>query len=509
MAKSGGSSNNPVVRCALAPPPERRRVRTTARVLIVAALLGAATEVGAQSTPSPNDLSLLTLEELLNIRITSASRKEQTVKDTPAAVFVLTQEDIRRSGMTTLPELFRLVPGMTVSHINSNNWAISVRGLGSLFTNKLLVLIDGRSIYNRTFSGVYWSSQNLMLDDIDRIEIIRGPGGSMWGANAVNGVINIITKAAGDTHGALVRVGTGTQDPGQAAIRYGGSFGATSYRVYSQWSDHGGSVTDRSTTADDSWHAVTAGFRVDRTKGADAITAEGSFTSLLARPMWFTFSSPAPGPASTEGTARTHDGTLLGRWTHTRATGSALQVQSFVDHHYADNPAATEIETVVDIDVQYHTHLGARHDVVFGGGYRYANLETIGSFTYSLTPPINEGRVVNAFMQDDIALGRRVRVTLGSKMENDITSGWSVQPTARALWKVTPETQQAWAAISRAVRTPSAQDLAVRIIVASFAGDAGFLSWWAWSATPTTNPSRSWTSRAATVFRSDRAPPWM
>src|ERR1700676_3678561 len=180
------------------------------------------------------DLNQVSIEDLMNIQITSASRKEQRAADVAAAVFVITRDDIRRSGMTTIPDLLRLAPGVEVAQINSNKWAVSVRGFNGLAANKLLVLVDGRSIYNRIFSGVLWDTEDLVLDDIDRIEVIRGPGAALWGANAVNGVINIVTKAAADTQGGLVRVDGGRVGE-QGAVRYGGTVGTASYRVYSQW----------------------------------------------------------------------------------------------------------------------------------------------------------------------------------------------------------------------------------------------------------------------------------
>src|SRR5437762_2069992 len=208
--------------------------KAAARLVIALGLLCASPAPGRAQT-RPQDLASATLEDLLNIRITSASRKEQRAHETPAAVSVLTQEDIRRSGMRTLPELFRLVPGVQVARLTSGNWAVSIRGFNDQFSNKLLVLIDGRSIYKRVFSGVFWDAEDLVLDDIERIEVIRGPGAAVWGANAVNGVINIVTKSAAEAQGLLVHVGAGSFDRGQVTARYGGKIGSAAYRVYSQW----------------------------------------------------------------------------------------------------------------------------------------------------------------------------------------------------------------------------------------------------------------------------------
>src|SRR5579862_4557521 len=199
---------------------------------------GSSVQIWAQSLSQPADLARVSIEDLLKIEITSVSKKEQRAEDVPAALFVITQDDIRRSGLRSLPELFRLVPGMQVAQVNSSSWAVSARGFNDLFSNKLLVLIDGRTTYVRAFSGTFWDSEDLLLEDIERIEVIRGPGGTAWGANAVNGVINIITKSATDTQGTRVEMGAGTFDRGQASVRYGGSHGQLSYRLFSQWSDH-------------------------------------------------------------------------------------------------------------------------------------------------------------------------------------------------------------------------------------------------------------------------------
>ena len=239
---------------------------------------------GFAQSPGPN-LSQLSIEDLLNIEITSASRKEQRASDVAAAVFVITHDDIHRSGMTTIPDLLRQVPGVQVAQINSNKWAVSVRGFNGLYANKLLVLIDGRSVYNRIFSGVFWDAEDLMLDDVERIEVIRGPSAALWGANAVNGVINIITKTTADTLGGLVRVDGGRAGE-QGAARYGGTLGAARYRLYAQWTGRNESLMAPGTRADDASHRVTTGFRADWATQPGAFTLEGAFTTGQARALW-------------------------------------------------------------------------------------------------------------------------------------------------------------------------------------------------------------------------------
>lgn len=448
----------------------RHFIRRPVAALLGMALAGNASIASAQTRAT--DLVAITLEDLLNIKITSASRKEQRADDVAAAVYVITQDEIRRSGMRTLPELFRLVPGVQAAQINANTWAVSVRGFNDQFSNKLLVLIDGRSIYNRAFSGVFWDSIDLLLDDIDRIEIVRGPGGAVWGANAVNGVINIVTKSAADSKGALVRIGGGTSDNKQVSVRYGGAVGKVAYRVQSQWSDHGEFLAAPGRRAGDSYRAAANAIRLDWNAGSNAFTVDGGWVSSEAEPLWPQVNPEAIGLARPPGgLSTTHVGTLLGRWTHTETDGASLRVQAFMDVRRRITPAVHELENFLDFDLQYHKKVSARHDVVAGGGFRSADVRNKGSIAYSLVPAQNDNSVLNFFAQDEIAMGP-VKVTLGSKVEHDTTTHWGVQPTARALWHVT-RNQRLWAAVSRVLRTPSAHDVSMRVNFAAFPGPTG------------------------------------
>jgi iron complex outermembrane receptor protein len=429
--------------------------KAPALAVIVFALLAASTDGQAQTRQS---LAHATLEDLLNIEITSASRKEQRIDEVAAAVHVITQEDIRRSGLRTLPELFRTVPGMQVAQLDSHSWAVSVRGFNSLYSNKLLVLVDGRPIYNRAYSGVIWSVQDLLLDDIDRIEVIRGPGAAIWGANAVNGIINIIMKSAADTKGTIARIGGGTFEGQNAALRYGGARGNTNYRVYSQWTDHSQSTLGNGERGGDPWNVFSGGGRIERIEGPHAFLLKGSFANSDTRQL----GSPAHQGRS-DTTTDTQQASALGRWTFTRQGGSALQVQAFVDFDSVRNnlPAKLNTENTADVDLNYHTKLGARHDVVVGGGYRHSN-QSFGEVPgFSVVPGESSTTLANTFAQDEIALGRRVTVTLGSKAEHDSVAGWNLQPTVRGMWTLAPS-QHVWAAVSRALRSPSAYDVGVR-----------------------------------------------
>jgi len=345
-----------------------------------------------------------------------------------------------------------------VARINSNKWAVAVRGFNGLFDNKLLVLVDGRTVYNRAYSGVIWNVQDLLLDDIDRIEVIRGPGAAIWGANAVNGVINIITKSAADTQGVLARAGGGTFEGQTAAIRYGGARGNTAYRVYSQWADHRQSTLGGGVRGGDPWNVFSGGARVDRTAGPHAFSFQGSFANSDALQLGSPLHQGRPDRIND-----TQQASALGRWTLNRSGGSALQLQAFVnyDRTRTNQPTEPNTENTVDADLNYHVSFGARHDLVVGGGFRRSNQSFGELVALAVVPSKSTTTLANSFAQDEITLGRHVTLTLGSKAEHDSVAGWNVQPTARALWTL-KQSQHLWAAMSRALRSPSAYDLGVR-----------------------------------------------
>jgi iron complex outermembrane receptor protein len=443
------------------------------RLVGVVALASLVLPLPALAQKPDRDLTQVSLEDLMNIEITSASRKEQRATDVAAAVFVITSDDIRRSGMTTIPDLLRLVPGVDVAQVNSNKWAVSIRGFNAVFANKLLVLVDGRSVYSPIFAGVIWDTADLMLDDVDRIEVIRGPGAAIWGANAVNGVINIVTKTAADTQGGLVRVDGGRAGQ-QGAARYGGALGAGSYRLYSQWSGRAESATADGAAAGDPSHYVTTGFRADWTARPGTFMLEGAFTGGQLHALWPNLDpqTAARQPVATDSSA-TRGGHLLGRWTRQGGNGSSLQVQSFVDIEDREEPLADYSRRVLDVDAQYHTALGKRHDLVAGAGVRSAHERLTGHFGLSMTPPETDSSLLTAFMQDEIALfGNRMAVTIGSQAQYDSVAGAGVQPTARLMWKGLPR-QRVWAATSRALRTPSFSERGIRLEYPPVPTDAG------------------------------------
>jgi iron complex outermembrane receptor protein len=397
----------------------------------------------------------------MKIEVTSASRREQLVEDVPAAVYVIGHDEIRRSGLTSIPELLRLAPGVQVAQVNANKWAVSVRGFNGLYSNKLLVLVDGRSIYNPAFATVLWDTEDFLLEDIERIEVIRGPGGAMWGANAVNGIINIITKAASSTSGGFVQVGAGTLDAASAAVRYGNAVGRLHYRVFAQGSNHGDGITPAGATpASDRWHSFTSGIRADWSRGPNALMVQSSSTHGQQRPLWFNLDPAgiAAGQLGTSDISETHVGHVLGRWTHTRPSGKSLQVQGYYDSGDRDETIGIYQRSTWDIDAQYHATVGARHDLVAGGGYRLIEEVLEGRSGYTFTPGQARPLIVNVFAQDTIALAqRRVELTLGAKYENNTFAGAGFQPTARVLWKLTSQ-QRLWASAARAIRIPSLID---------------------------------------------------
>jgi len=447
---------------------------TSGRTLFVMLLvMGLAAEVSGQVRLTSHDLALKSLEDLMNIEITSVAHKEQRLGDVPAAVYVITQEAIRRSGMTTLPELFRLVPGMQVAQINSNKWAVALRGFNNLFGGKVLILIDGRTMYDRLNSGVFWESLDMPLDLIDRIEVIRGPGGSTWGANAVNGVINIVTKSAADTSGPAVTVRAGTLEGTHGAARYGGMLGNVAYRVYSQWSKRGESRIDTDRSADDTWDSQTHGVRLDWSRSANELMVQTSATLASLRGLWHAPSGPVPAAKPpVDDWTHTREYHVLSRWTHRRDDRSSLEVQSFVNfRHNIDTVNPRQL--LADVETRYHTRMGNRHDVVIGGGFRLVDEKTDGGFAFSIDPKQVTETVMNFFAQDEVTLAQQVRLTLGAKVERDTYAGWGLQPTARVMWAVVPKRHHLWAAVSRALHTPSLGDVSGRYNFTSFVGQGG------------------------------------
>jgi iron complex outermembrane receptor protein len=433
-------------------------------VLIATLLAG---PVFAQPQPAQG-LGDVSLEDLMNIRVTSAARKSQRVEDVAAAVYVITRDDIIRSGLTRLPEILRLAPGVQVSQINASKWAVSIRGFNSQYSNKLLVLIDGRSVYNLTFSGVFWDLQDVMVSDIDRIEVIRGPGGAVWGANAVNGVINIITRPASETQGFAVDASVGTFERERIGLRYGGTLGPAAYRLFGEWTRFDDAEPSPTTPFEDHWHSLTSGFRTDWARGGDSFLAQAHVTANRTRAGWREWRSFALGTEPiTDGISRARHASLQGRWTRTRPNGTIIQVQGYHTATRRDEPVTDLSERSTDFDTQYEMRAGTRHGLVFGGGYRWVALSADDTLTLQIGE--HSTRTANVFVQDEIVVTQDVALTLGAKLEHDTFGGWGLLPSARVMWEASTR-QRVWAAAARARRTPSVLDRALGVRLAVVPG---------------------------------------
>ena len=424
--------------------------------------------------PSGRNLAQASLEDLLNIEVTSASRKEQKLSQVPAAIFVITQEDIRRSGATNIPDLLRMVPGLDVAQINGNTWAISARGFNLQFANKLLVLVDGRAVYTPLFGGVYWDTVDVPLEDIEQIEVIRGPGGTVWGANAVNGVINIITKSAADTEGGLVTGGGGTQAQGFGTIRYGGKIKEdTNYRIFSKYNNNDHLPDLNGQNGEDGWDLLHGGFRVDTTLSArDSLMTEGDVYHGKEGSIFVHSTFSPPDDINVQGRALLLGGNVLSRWTHIFSSRFDTTLQFYFDNYDRDTPEIDDFRDTFDLDFQNHIALGARQDLIWGAGYRHTADKTVGTVDEAFLPANFAGDLFNAFLQDQITLkSDRVSLYLGSKFENDYFTHFDLEPSIRLVW--TPSNRRTfWAAISRANRTPTRRDEGLNAALAALPGPA-------------------------------------
>lgn len=403
------------------------------------------------------DFTSLSLEELMNVEVTTAAKTPQTLMQTAAAAFVITQDDISRSGATNIPELLRMVPGIQVARVNAHSYAITARGFNGVYANKLLVLIDGRSVYTPLFSGVQWDLQDTMLQDVERIEIIRGPGGALWGANAFNGIINIITKSAADTQGGLATVHGGTREDG-GAVRYGGRIDASSaYRVWGKYDHHENNLSPGGGSASDRFDFGRAGFRYDAAVSPDLrVMLEGGGTRGDEAQIFqrlkptFPFTPFLQNSVTTVGA-----GHLLGRVMKKVGAEQDWQLQSYLDWTDRNMAILNEKRLTADVEVQHSSRPLDGHRLIWGFGYRATTDWTQGTFDISLTPTREVQHLANLFVQDEITLvPNALSLIVGSKFEYTSWSGFDVQPNLRVIWNADPQ-QALWGAVSRAVRTPS------------------------------------------------------
>ncbi len=418
----------------------------------------------AQTSEAP--LRNLSLEQLGNVEITTVSKTPQEVWNTAAAIYVITNDDIRRSGATSIPEILRLAPGLQVERADSDHWAVGIRGFGSQFSRSVLVMIDGRSVYTQLFAGVIWADQDVMLEDIDRIEIIRGPGGTIWGPNAVNGVINIITKKARDTKGALVTASTGNVDRLMGAARYGGQIGNNlQYRVYSKGFNRGDEFHPDNDPFDDWWNAQ-GGFRLDWQRSIrDQVTLQADlYQGNQGERASIAFLSP-PSQLSIDRVTAVSGGNILARWQHDSSSTSGFQVQAYFDRTNRSGVQYAEGRDTIDLDFSDHFQIAGRNTINWGLGARWSPDNFIQSQpTVNFAPHQETDHIYTIFVQDESYLvPKTLSVTLGAKLLHNNYTGFEIQPSGRLLWTPTPH-QSMWAAVTRAVRTPSRIDDDIQLL---------------------------------------------
>jgi iron complex outermembrane receptor protein len=445
-----------------------KKRRFTLLTGVMACWLGLAAGAAAQETAQEIDYFSLPLEQLINAEIVSVSKKSEKVSDAAAAIFVLTNEDIKRAGVTNIPDALRMVPGVQVAQSDSNTWAISIRGFNNTIFNKLLILVDGRTVYNPLFGGTYWELREMMLDDIDRIEVIRGPGGTLWGANAVNGVINVITKHSRDTQGNLVTGLYGNEEEGTVEGRHGGDFGfGNYYRVYARYFNRDSFRQPGGGDAEDEWQGSRAGFRAD---WGDDFTLQGDVYRVLTEQMNTSFTIAPLASLVEKETMDSEGANIIGRWKKDMNDGALWMVQSYLDYTARNQILLKDKRGIFDIETQYNFPLQGRHEIIAGGGYRYSHDKLSSSPTVTFSPSSRGDNLFNFFAQDKIALIEdSVYLTLGSKFEHNDYTGFEVQPNARLQWHP-DETQTLWTAVSRAVRTPTRLEHDLNQTIAIFGG---------------------------------------
>ncbi len=452
--------------------------------LVCAALLAATSApVGAWAADRPaaaesgdeaqGDLTSLPLEDLMNLEVTSVSKKPQRLSQAASAVYVITREDIRRSGMTSIADVLRMVPGLDVAQSDSRHWAISARGFNDAYSDKLLVMVDGRSVYMPISRGVLWDMQDLPLENIERIEVIRGPGGTIWGANAVNGVINIITMRAQDTPGPAASVSVGSDGTGPLTVRYGGALSdGAHFRVYVTGFDRAPSVTSDGADAGDGWRGLRTGARLDWAPSTvDEVSVQGAF---YAERMSEVMSLPdllAP-PEPTATVQHSSGGHAILAWTHHFSPDSDTTLQAYYDRVDYEEYLGRFGVDAYDVEARHRIRMG-RHEVVWGAGFHsVAYTAPLGPYI-TLVPPQGDDQVFNLFAQDEIDLGRNVHLIAGAKLEHNTYTGWENEPSLRVLWQPSAN-HTLWAAVARAIRTPSIGEEFIRFNAAAVPGSPLF-----------------------------------
>lgn len=432
--------------------------------------------VAFSNAQDQSDLTQLSPEQLSKMEVTSVSKKEQKLSDTAAAVYVITQQDIRNSTATSIPELLQMVPGLDVARINGSQWAITSRGFNGLYQDRLLVLVDGRSVFDPLFGGALWDEQGFILEDIERIEVIRGPGSTMWGANATNGIINIITKSAKDTQGTLVSAGVGDDERSSASARYGGKLGkSTSFRIYSKYEDDGPAGTLNGQPSHDSSRFLRSGFRMDSAVSPqDSFMLEGQGFSGTTGVDSIGFSYLPPFTSNYIDHAGQQGENLVGRWTHKSLDASETTIQASYAHVAHPETGLDVNGDIAAVTIQHEMAIGNRHDLVTGLQYDFKNARTSSTHNLVWWNPSNPTTsIASAFIQDEMLFANgKLRVTMGLRLEHHNISGFAIHPNTRALWKLSP-VNSVWLAYSRANLSPGPDDTALNLNLAAFPGAGG------------------------------------
>lgn len=435
---------------------------TVSKLTCLGLVLGACTlPAGAASsapeTTSPDDRFIeLSLEDLLNVEVTSVSKRSQRLADVAAAVYVINAEDIRRSGARSLPEVLRMAPGVDVARISGDRWAVSMRSHTEYLANKLMVLVDGRSAYSPNFSGVFWNTLQIPLENIERIEVIRGPGGSIWGVNAVNGVINIITRAASAIQGTLVSAGYGNQAGPFVLARHGGQVNDDTYfSTYLQGERADANTTPAGVGAQDGYRHASAGFRLDSHAGKNTWMASGNLYESHSNGVGIVSQFTSPYSALFPFRDNFSGADIQGRLTRALADGSELQLNASWTHSKFDSSyIAFERQDILDLELQQHLRPSGAHDLIWGLGYRWFNDEIASGAASEFSQPTENLHTFSLFVQDDWRLADAVRLTLGGRLDDQKYTGVEFQPSLRLLWNVQPQ-HSLWLSMARAKRIPS------------------------------------------------------
>jgi iron complex outermembrane receptor protein len=410
----------------------------------------------------------LSLEELLSIEVTGASRKAQKLSETAAAAFVVSADDIQRSGATNIPEALRMVPGMHIGQIDGNNYAVTARGSNDRYANKMLVMIDGRTVYTPAYSGVYWDIQEIPMADIERIEVIRGPGAALWGINAVNGVINVVTRHSDDAQGGLAVVSAGNQVNHEASLRWGGTIGeSAAYRTYLQSKDRDGNQDTEGNSTQDTAEQLRLGARLDwQLNDSDTVMLSADAYDIDSGASFNILSLQQPiGRMRSDDMTHSEGFSLLGRWDRAHASGAETTVQAYLDVMDRQDPVWGEDKQTVELEIQHRSLAREGHDLIGGATVRYHDLELNGSEAQALDESYFDNFIASVFLQDEIdLLDDRLTLTLSAKLEHNDTSDSDLEfmPSARLLWNIDSRSS-VWAAATRSVRSPAIAEQYARL----------------------------------------------